>query len=139
MTTHQQYPRVGSGGVILDEQGRIALVHRINDPEAATWSIPGGKVELYETVEEALVREIREELGVETEIDRLLCISNFIDRDHGVHWVSPIYLLRLLAGEIRNMEPDKARQVGWFALDDLPHPLAQFTQVALASLRPEGR
>jgi hypothetical protein len=53
------------GGLIYDAAGRLLLVQRANEPGRGLWSLPGGRVEPGERPQEALAREIAEELGVE--------------------------------------------------------------------------
>ncbi|UJW33230.1 NUDIX hydrolase [Saccharothrix sp. AJ9571] len=53
------------GGIALDEDGRLLLIRRANEPGAGLWSLPGGRVESGETDNDALVREMREETGLE--------------------------------------------------------------------------
>lgn len=57
--------RIPCVGAILTEGGRILLIRRGHEPEAGRWSLPGGRVEPGETDEQALVREVREETGLE--------------------------------------------------------------------------
>jgi 8-oxo-dGTP diphosphatase len=60
------------GAVIRDDQGRLLLVKRGHEPGAGLWSLPGGRIEPGETDAEALVREMREETGLEVEPGPLL-------------------------------------------------------------------
>ncbi|MFB3128375.1 MAG: NUDIX domain-containing protein, partial [Lysobacteraceae bacterium] len=63
--TELQIPRVGCGAVVRDADGRILLIQRGRDPERGHWGLPGGKVDWMETVEAAVVREVREETALE--------------------------------------------------------------------------
>ncbi|MFD0943679.1 NUDIX hydrolase [Savagea faecisuis] len=128
-------PRVGVGAVILNEASEILLLKRLKSPEMYAWSIPGGKVDWMETIEEAIVREIEEELGVSIELIRLVGVTNHILPDEQAHWVAPTYLAKIAKGEPRNMEPNKHEAIGWFALDDLPEPLTLTTTSALRDLQ----
>jgi 8-oxo-dGTP diphosphatase len=60
------------GAVIRDDEGRLLLVKRGHEPGAGLWSLPGGRIEPGETDAEALVREMREETGLEIEPGPLL-------------------------------------------------------------------
>jgi 8-oxo-dGTP diphosphatase len=68
--TVQRIPCVGA--VIKDEAGRLLLIKRGHDPGRGLWSIPGGRVEAGESDAGALVREVREETGLEVAAGRLL-------------------------------------------------------------------
>jgi ADP-ribose pyrophosphatase YjhB (NUDIX family) len=125
-------PGVGCGAAILRD-GRLLLVKRLRPPEAGSWSLPGGKVEFLEPVADAVVREIREEIGVDIALERPLGVVEMVGLDDQ-HWVSPIYLARLIAGEPRNCEPAKHADVAWFSPDNPPSPLAAAARQALAAL-----
>jgi len=56
------------GGIVLDEAGRLLMIQRGTEPDLGRWSLPGGRVELGETDEEAAVREVREETGLDVEV-----------------------------------------------------------------------
>lgn len=60
------------GAIITDRAGRILLVKRGHDPEAGRWSVPGGRIEPGESDQEAVIREVREETGLEVEVGRLV-------------------------------------------------------------------
>ena len=125
-------PRVGCGAAILRER-RLLLVKRRKPPEAGHWSLPGGKVDFLERVEDAIRREVREETGLELRLVRLLRLVEMRGQD-GQHWVSPVWLAEIAAGEAANREPDKAEAVAWFPLDALPSPLSQAAGEAAAAL-----
>src|SRR6188474_2389410 len=100
------YPRVGVGGLVL-EDGKVLLLLRQKEPESGSWSLPGGRVEFMERLEDAVVRELREELGITVEVESLVCVTNHIVRDENAHWVSPVYRVRRVSGVPRNLEPGK--------------------------------
>jgi 8-oxo-dGTP diphosphatase len=125
-------PGVGCGAAILRD-GRLLLVKRKRAPEAGCWSLPGGKVDFGERVENAVVREIDEEIGVKIALTRALGLVQMIGLDDQ-HWVSPIYLAEIVAGEPSNREPSKHEAIVWAELDAPPEPLALAAREAVAAL-----
>ncbi|OBZ14725.1 DNA mismatch repair protein MutT [Bacillus sp. FJAT-27264] len=130
----EKRPRVGVGAVIRDENNRILLVLRKKPPEAGHWSLPGGKVDYMETIEHAVIREIREELGLEIEIERLLCVTNHILPAEDVHYVAPTFLANIVSGDVQNQEPHALEKVQWFSMQDLPNKITMTTDYALKQL-----
>jgi ADP-ribose pyrophosphatase len=127
------YIGVGVGALIVEVE-RVLLLRRLTPPEAGCWGIQGGAVEFGETVEEALVREVREELDVEIEIVAPLGVTDHILPDEGTHWVSPVFLVRIAAGTLRNAEPAKHSDLRWFPPDALPAGLTLTARNALRLL-----
>lgn len=80
------------------------MVLRNREPEKDTWSIPGGKIDLYETMEHGVVREIKEEVNLDIEVTGLLCTAETIRPEKMEHWVSVIFEAVVVGGELRNME-----------------------------------
>ena len=124
------FPKVGVGGVLLDDR-KVLLLLRRNPPEAGFWSLPGGRVEFMERVEDAVVRELKEELGIAVEIECLLCVTDHIVEADNAHWVSPAYLVRLVSGVPQNLEPEKTAAIEWFPLSELPENLGLAAKSAL--------
>ena len=91
------------GGVLIHE-GKVLLIRRGKEPLRGRWVVPGGTVELGETLEEALVREMREETGLTIEPVELVTVFDRIQRESGkvvYHYVIADYLCRYLGGEAR--------------------------------------
>jgi mutator protein MutT len=110
---------VGVGGVVVRD-GRVLLIRRGKEPLHGRWLVPGGTVELGETLEEALVREMREETGLEVEPVELLTVVDRIHREGGrvaYHYVIVDYLCRCRAGEAR--AGSDALDVAWVAPSDM--------------------
>jgi len=98
-------PIVGVGTVIVD-RGRALLVRRGTEPLKGEWSIPGGVVELGETLRQAAAREAKEETGLEVEAGEVLEVVDRIMRDpqHKIqyHYVLVDFLCRRISGEARS-------------------------------------
>ncbi|MGP0584263.1 NUDIX domain-containing protein [Paenibacillus timonensis] len=129
-------PRLGVGAVIRNDRGEILMVLRNREPEKDTWSIPGGKIDLFETMEHGVVREIKEEVNLDIEVTGLLCTAETIRPEKMEHWVSVIYEAVIVGGELRNMEEGGAiGAMEWFPLKRLPDKLASFTAAAIEALQ----
>jgi 8-oxo-dGTP diphosphatase len=131
------YPKVGVGGVIL-ENGKVLLLLRKKAPEAGAWSLPGGRVESMERLEDAVVRELREELGITVEVESLVCVIDHIVPEENAHWVSPAYRVRVVSGIPQNLETEKTAAIEWFSLSTLPENLSISARSALARFLPES-
>jgi 8-oxo-dGTP diphosphatase len=66
----QAHPRavVAVGAIVIDRDGRILLIRRARAPSLGTWTLPGGRVQMGESLAEAVVREVREETGLDTRV-----------------------------------------------------------------------
>lgn len=84
--------------VIPTEEG-VVLIRRGTDPYKGMWALPGGFVEVGETVESAAVREAKEETNLDVELERLVGVYSDPDRDPRGHNVSVTYLARITNGE----------------------------------------
>jgi len=131
MKIGKDYIGVGCGAFILNENNELLLQQRNKAPEKGYWSIPGGKVELFEKIEDAVKREIKEETDVDIEVIKLLGICDHIVDNEQVHWVSPSYLCKIVAGNPRIIEPQKHSDMKWFSLDELPENLTITTHKAV--------
>lgn len=121
---------VGVGALIQNDRGEILLALRSQQAknERGLWEIPGGAVEFGETLEQALKREIREEIGVEIELLKLLHVCDHILPTERQHWVSPTYICRITSGTPTIMEPHKCDQLAWYTpAAALKLPLSQVT------------
>lgn len=114
--------RLGCGAAIV-EHGRLLLIRRRKPPEASHWGFPGGKVDPGETIEQAVVREIAEELGVGIALVRQVHIVDFLDPETQQRWIAPVFLAVLERGRPVICEPEAIEALNWFALDDWPRPL----------------
>ncbi|MFN3635671.1 MAG: NUDIX domain-containing protein [Rhizobium rhizophilum] len=127
-------PRVGCGVAIVRDR-RLLLIRRARPPEAGFWSLPGGKVDLWERVEATARREIAEEVGIRLGKLELLCVVDQLTPAEGAHWVSPTFLAEEFEGEPVLLEPEKHTALGWFPLDALPSPLASSAREAAGALQ----
>ena len=97
-------PFVGVGAVIVDEAGRVLLVKRRFEPLAGQWSLPGGAVDVGETLEACVIREMREETGLDVEVGRVIEVFDRIMHDDEgrvqYHYVLVDYVCRPVGGAL---------------------------------------
>jgi 8-oxo-dGTP diphosphatase len=96
-------PLAGVGAVVVDS-GRVLLVQRGREPLKGHWSLPGGLIELGESLHAGLVREVREETGLEVEPIELIELLDRIHRDGDrvrYHYVIADYLCRVTGGALQ--------------------------------------
>jgi len=135
---------IGVGGVIVDD-GQVLLVQRGHPPLAGEWSIPGGLLEVGETLEEGLRREMREETGLEvTPAGLLEVLDRILHDEHGrvrYHYVLIDYLCRIAPGARDWVRAaSDAAECRWFSPHELPgcnlHP--DTLRVVLGALEGAG-
>jgi 8-oxo-dGTP diphosphatase len=144
MGTSREYPErpiVGIGGIVIHES-RAVLIRRGSAPLRGEWSIPGGSLELGETLEEGVVRELLEETGLEVRVTGMVEIFERIFSEHPVrfvegkirpryHFVIVDYLCERLSGEPR--AGGDALDVAYAREDELEQ--FHLTETALRVLR----
>lgn len=98
---YPDWPIVGVGAVVVRE-GTVLLVKRASEPLKGQWSLPGGAVEVGETLREAIKREVREETGIEINILDVIEVFDRINRDTQnrprYHYVLIDFLCAAVAG-----------------------------------------
>jgi len=93
-------PTVGVGAVLIHD-GKVLLIQRAKEPLRGRWLVPGGTVELGETLEDALVREVQEETGLTVRPREIVTVFDRIERDLGrvvYHYVIVDYLCAYVSG-----------------------------------------
>jgi len=120
----RQYPErpiVGVGAVIV-EAGKVVLVKRRYEPLAGRWSLPGGTLEVGETLETGVAREMREETGLDVEVGPVIEVFDriILDADRRVryHFVLVDYVCWPVGGELQaGSDVDRAILVDPASLD----------------------
>ena len=118
-------PGVGVGVIIENSNGHI-LIGKRKGSIAPYFSIPGGKLDLGESFEEAAIREIQEETGLLITAPKVVSITNNLAtfKEEGIHYISIILHCNSFQGEPRLMEPDRCE--GWLWVDPRELPVPHF-------------
>ena len=123
----------GVGAMVFNEENKVFLAQREAEAknECGYWEFPVGSVNRFETLEDALKREFREEYGIEIEVTELLSISDFILDQEKQHRISPTYLAKHLSGSATILEPYKCKAIGWYSINEVPGPLSRLSELNL--------
>ena len=130
--TYYQNPRASTAAFILNEKGELLVARRGKEPAKGTLDLPGGFVDMGETVEEGMVREIKEETGLDiTNIQYLFSSPNvYVYSGMGVHTLDMDYLARVHGDSVAVKAADDAAEALWI-------PIAQVNpaEFGLTSIR----
>ena len=135
MEIGKDYIGVGTGAFILNSNNELLLQKRAVPAEKDHWCIPGGRLEMFETMEHAVIRETKEETNLDVEVIRMIGICDHIIENENTHWVATSYLCKIVGGEAKIMEPDKASDMKWFSLDNLPKDITITTKKAISDYK----
>jgi len=113
-------PIVGIGAVIIRED-KIVLIKRGNEPSRGKWTVPGGLVELGENLEQAVIRETKEETGLDVENPCLIDIVSYIDLDEKgkirYHYIIIDYFVQVKNGVAEALSD--AAELRWVPIDEV--------------------
>lgn len=129
---------VGVGALIINHQGKFLITLRglKAKNESGKWEIPGGGVEFGETMVNAIVREMKEEHGIEIKVKALLHVADHIIPDEKQHWISPTFICEIAKGEPVIKEPLKCAEIRWVSLVEAERlPLSIVTQKDIEYLK----
>jgi 8-oxo-dGTP diphosphatase len=114
-------PASAAAGLVLDSTGgQVLLVRRRIQPYKGSWALPAGYQEIDEDPQVAVLREVKEETGLEVEIQRLVDVV-WVGDDPRKPANVIIYLCQAVGGELR--AASDVSEVGWFPLTDLPEDI----------------
>lgn len=128
------YIGVSVGAFIINNKGEILLTKRSKKTrnEQGKWEAPGGAVKFNETREKAIKREIKEELGIDIKIIKVLQVTDDILLNYKQHWLATTYIAKIEKKQIpKILEPEKCDNIGWFSLNNLPKPISYITSLDL--------
>jgi len=126
---YKQYrnPKPGVCVLIADNEGRVLLTKRRGTARSGFWGLPGGFLEANEGPIEAAKRETKEEIGVEIELEKVLCFeieNDLYDEIEGVYGLNIGFLAKITSGEPRPL--DENSEVRFFTKEEIPWDLIAF-------------
>lgn len=117
---YPEHPMVGVAAVVLRGED-VLLVQRGREPAKGTWGLPGGLLDLGESVKDGVRREVLEECGVIVDVGRLVAVFEPLERDGDgrvrFHFVVLDYLASYVSGDVQH--GDDAADARWVSLDSL--------------------
>ena len=125
---HTEYDtRLGAYAVVVDDRDHVLLV-LWTETGRPLWTLPGGGVELSESVEEAALREVREETGYDVELGSLLGVDTVVvppeertvDRDRWFRGVRVVYDATVIGGRLRDEVDGTTDEARWIPLAEVP-------------------
>ncbi|MSP11386.1 MAG: NUDIX domain-containing protein [Chloroflexi bacterium] len=139
-TRYPARPRVAVGVLVRQEQ-QVLLVRRGKAPAKGVWTLPGGSVELGESLKQAAAREIREETGLEVGIDEVIYVFETIQRDDHerieYHYVIIDFLAHVIGGQLQ--AADDSEDAVWASLADMDNLTVHPVTYRLAFEMLQGR
>lgn len=125
-------PQIGVGIIIQNKLGQI-LVGRRKGSHAPYFSIPGGRLELGESFEEAAYREAKEETGLELKEVHILGVTNNLKtfKETGIHYISVVVFCRNFSGVPEVKEKDKCEAWHWVSPQNIPQPHFEASSVSI--------
>lgn len=118
MSNKQNRPKVGLGVYVIDN-AKLLLLKRQGAHGEGSWCPPGGHLESGESFADCAIREAKEEAGIEIDDIKVIGLTNDIFSEDK-HYITIATVGKLKSGKAKIMEPDKATDIGWFELDNLP-------------------
>ena len=117
--TYYANPSAATAALIINKRTELLVVRRAKEPAKGTLDLPGGFVDMGETVEEGMRREIKEETGLEVNDIRYLFSSPnlYMYSGMGIHTIDMVYLVPLDSGTIDVQASDDAAEAIWIPIN----------------------
>jgi 8-oxo-dGTP diphosphatase len=126
-------PKLGVG-VLAERDGKIAMGLR-RYKGGNVWSLPGGKVDPFESVLRCGQRELAEETGLVADELKVFTVYEFIEQEENYHFITFGVISHSISGELTNLEPRIFAEWDWFDLSSIPSPLFPPSYHLLAAYR----
>jgi 8-oxo-dGTP diphosphatase len=121
----KKYTGKTSTAIIPYPDNKILLIKRNTRPFVGYWALPGGRMDPGETIEQTVVREVKEETGLQSEIVRV--VGEYVERgikdDIEYEYYPTCFVVKAVGGELKKQDSE-IQEMELFSIDDLPLPLA---------------
>ncbi len=109
--------------MIFNEDGKVFMNKRWKESrnEVWKWEFPWGWIDFWETCEDAIIREVKEEFDMDIEIVELLNIANHIIPEEKQHWLSPCFIAKHIWWIPKIMEEEKCEEIKWVHTDEIDY------------------
>lgn len=127
----RRFKMIASSYLILIKDDRVLLSRRFNTGYMdGHYSLPAGHVDEGETVEDCLVREVKEEIGISVKKKDIKLVHVMHRKENDIR-LDFFYMVGGYKGEIKNMEPEKCDDLKWFELNKLPKNILPYIKQAI--------
>ncbi|GEL77623.1 NUDIX hydrolase [Tenuibacillus multivorans] len=109
--------RVDVASVLVQDSGKILMVKNVGQPESY-YSLPGGAVEAGETLEDAAVREAKEETGLDIQINGLFMCTEALFEESNHHAVFFVFHAHIIGGEMEIFYPEEIEEIKWMDVEE---------------------
>ncbi|MGN7387546.1 NUDIX hydrolase [Sporosarcina sp. SAFN-015] len=103
--------------LLFDENKEKVLMVKNKGENSSYYTLPGGAVEDGETLEEAAIREVKEETGVDVEVDGILTVSEAFFEKRGHHTILFTFVGKIIGGELNISYPEEIEEITWMELN----------------------
>ncbi len=121
----KRYTGKTSTAIILFPDNKILLIKRNTRPFVGYWALPGGRMDTGETIEQTVVREVKEETGLSVKIERV--VGEYVERgtkdDIEYEYYPTCFVVKAIGGELKKQDSE-IKEMQLFDLGSLPSPLA---------------
>jgi ADP-ribose pyrophosphatase YjhB (NUDIX family) len=110
--------RVGTRAVVFNKDNELLVEHNIR-PEIDYYYLPGGGVSFHEKIEDCLVREVKEETGLEVKAERLLWVRDFIEGFPNLHGIEIFFLATITGGKFKPVHDTEPHEFSFMNVEKL--------------------
>ena len=112
--------RVGTRAVIFNSDDELLVVHNLL-PDSNCYYLPGGGVWFHEKIDDCLVREVKEETGLEVKVNRLLWVRDFLEGFPDLHGIEMFFLATITGGKYQPVHETERLESSFMNVEELKH------------------